>query len=64
MKALNEAFDRFILWSCLFGVITCVVYPTIYWVMNPSLSQMEVFFDMWWVMLMGMFFAVGLILKK
>tara|TARA_R100001591_G_scaffold57139_1_gene66694 strand:+ start:409 stop:612 length:204 start_codon:yes stop_codon:yes gene_type:complete len=47
----------------LLAVVFCLLVfsPAVYWFMNPELTKMQVFIDMWWVFLITMLCGVGLI---
>ncbi len=47
-------------------VVSCllVFVPVVYWFINPELTKMEVFIDLWWVLLITMACMMGIIRFK
>lgn len=48
----------------LAGILTCVLYPFGYWVLNPSLTEMQLFLKFWWIWTLGIMsvlFGLGII---
>jgi hypothetical protein len=41
---------------CIIALIGLFLTPGIYWLFNPELTQMQLFFKFWWV------YAIGLVL--
>lgn len=38
---------------CIMGIILAAVIPVIYWIMNPTLTQMQVFLHKWYLAIGG-----------
>lgn len=43
-------------------MIIAIIYPVAYWVFNPKLSPMEVFFETWWSTISAMV-AAGFLIR-
>lgn len=45
---MSDKIKKYLLTILVIIVIFSVIYPIIFWIRNPELTQMQVLFKIWW----------------
>lgn len=52
---MEKVKDYFLMACLVIGMLMMTLVPFIYNILHPSMTQFEVFFELWWVSLLGLF---------
>lgn len=51
---MNEKLKSYVMSGLAIAVIFSIIYPIVFWVRNPELTQIQVLFKIWWDIPLGL----------
>lgn len=55
---MSKKIKNYLLAVLTFIAIFCIIYPLVFWIRNPELTYMQIIFEIWWDIPLGICCAV------